>query len=436
MSDRLFELPGRIFQRHFPDNLILLLIFIFPILSLSVRHWLSGIYSLIALLATILLFTRQRSPLRREEKILFILFVLYLLSFFFSATLNDWSDNSIRRVGNVIKYVFFFPLYLLIRQYTDAYRLLVYGTVLGAAVLGLQCLYEILILDRETAMGMYGPIILGDLAVLFSTVTLVLLLFNKQQTRSHYLLIIPLVLGILAIYLSGSRNGWLAAAISIFATLALSFQFMRQKKIVIVVLIIVCLSSLASILLSEQIQIRFNRAATEFTSYMTHGAPYDEPLKHNSVGTRLESWRTALQIHKSSPWFGFGGGNAAKHVSRRAEQGLAHPDFVNPDTEKGIGGLHSTYFESLLNEGMIGLAVILAFLFYPLYLFFRARPDNPALSTIGIIFIMNYMIFGTTENPFVHDNFTSVFLIFLAVLFSETVNRKYQARAVPHRSGF
>jgi hypothetical protein len=71
----------------------------------------------------------------------------------------------------------------------------------------------------------------------------------------------------------------------------------------------------------------------------------------------------------------------------------------------------------------------LSFFIYPIYIFTRARKYDPLLSTAGIIFVANYMIFGISENPFVHDNFSSVYIIFLSVFFSETIRKKYSAKS-------
>lgn len=416
----------RISKSAYPEKFVVLAILIFPILSLSVRHWLSGIYSLLALLALSIVF-RKPHNLHKEEKILFALFTLLLVSFIISASLNGWSDNSIRRLGAVLKYVLFFPIYLLIRQFKDLSSFLFVGIVLGGAILGLQALFDVFYSGLEQGWGIYGSIIFGDLSILFFSITLILLFFTTGHTKKTYLYIFCLILSALAVYLSGSRNAWLASLFTLFAIPLLCYKFMRYKRAILIIIPIIIITVSAS-LFTDSMQKRLALGIDEFTTYITQGAPNDIPIKLNSIGFRLETWRVAMIIIKEAPYFGFGGGNAGKHVSHYAQKGLAHPDLVNPDTEKGIGGLHSTYFETLLNEGSIGLIIMLLFLFYPMYIFITARKFDPLLSTIGILFIANYMIFGVSENPFVHDNFSSVYLIFLSVFFSEILRNKYNVK--------
>ena len=414
----------RIFTYELPNNIVVLAILLFPVLSLSVRHWLSGIYSLLALIALFVVFKKPHH-LYKEEKILFVLFTLLLLSFMISASLNGWSDNSIRRLGTVLKYLLFFPLYLLIRQFKDLSSFLFVGIIIGGVVLGLQALIDVFYNGLEQGWGIYGPIIFGDLSILFFSITLIILFFSPEHSKTTYLLIISLIFSALAVFLSGSRNAWLASIISIVVIPFLCYRFIKYKRAILVILPILLIAGSAS-LFTNSMQTRLHSAYDEFRTYITKGAPRNISIYDNSVGFRLEQWRVATHITQDAFFFGYGGGNAGKHVSRYAEKGLAHPDLINPDTEKGIGGLHSTYFETLINEGIIGLVILLAFLIYPIYIFFQTRNDGPLISTIGIIFIINYMIFGISENPFVHDNFSSVYLILLSVFFSEAIRNKYK----------
>lgn len=425
-----------ILNSSYPDKIILLTIFLFPIMTLSVRHWLSGLYSLQVLMSLILVFNlKQKIQLHKEEKILFVLFGVFIFSFILSASLNGWSDNSYRRIGNVLKYVAFFPFYLLIRQYASAFNLLLAGIIIGGVVFGINSIYDVFIMNNSQATGIYGPIVFGDLAVLYFSIILIMLFFDHKIIITQTPYLASLILLALTVFLSGSRNAWLAAIFSLFAVPLLCSQYIKYKKTALSLLLVTCLAIITMFALNPTMNKRLNLAYTEFVTFTTEGAPKTTPIMSNSIGFRLEQWRVALIVAQGAPLLGYGGGNAGKHITHAAEKGLGHPDLINQHTIKGIGGLHSTYFESLVNEGIVGLIIILIFLLYPAYIFMKTRKHSPIPSTIGLIFILNYMIFGLTENPFVHDNFTSVYLLFLAIFFSAAMHEKYQNDIAPHSSG-
>ncbi|HED05982.1 MAG TPA: hypothetical protein ENI61_04795, partial [Ignavibacteria bacterium] len=220
-----------ILNSTYPDKIILLTIFLFPVMTLSVRHWLSGLYSLLVLMSLFLVFNlKQKIQLHKEEKILFVLFVIFIFSFILSATLNGWSDNSYRRIGNVVKYVAFFPFYLLIRQYTSTFNLLLAGIIIGGIVFGINALYDVFIIDRGQAAGIYGPIVFGDLAVLYLSIVFILLFFTHKRAFTQIPYLASLILLTLTVILSGSRNAWLAAIFTLFAVPLLCSQYIKYTK--------------------------------------------------------------------------------------------------------------------------------------------------------------------------------------------------------------
>ena len=406
------------------EKSVYILIFLFPVLSLSVRHWLSGIFSLLALISLIYFFV-SRKKLYVEEKLLLWIFFAFICSFLLSATLNDWSPNSLRRTGTEFKYLLFFPLYIMLRQFIHLRDILLYGTILGGIALGLHAIYDVIYTSHGRGWGIYGPIIFGDLAVLYFSISTSILIYKKNLSPFTALLILSIILSLIASYLSGTRNAWVALIVNIPILLLLFWQTHKSKKVLFSYLALVLTTFIIALVSVTTIKDRSINAYNEFTTFIQYGAEEDYDLINSSVGFRLGQWRAATQIFQEAPFFGYGAGNASKQVNRHVEKGLAHKDLYNPKAETGIGGLHSTYFDALVNEGVIGLIILFIFLLYPIYIFIKLRKYDQLTSSLGLLLILNYMIFGTTENPFVHDNFSSVYLIFIAVLFSYLVKAKY-----------
>jgi len=410
------------------DKVIAILVFAMPILSLSVRHWLSGSFSIIVLISVLFLW-KDRTALHKEEKLLLLIFLIYLMSFLLSATLNDWSINSYKRLGTEFKYMMFFPLYMMLRKTDYLPKILLYGVILGGMGLGIQALIDFFVLGKGGGRGIYGPIVFGDLSVLFLAFAAIAILSQPSRKLFYFLAILSIILSGIAVYLSGSRNAWIAFSVMLFVLPLLATHKDKIKRILTIYAIITISVISFSLTFKDAI---FERAALAYSQFeiFTHSNDTREikNLKTSSVGFRLEQWKSALSLSKEAPLFGFGAGNAGKEVNRYVKSGKANKEIYSPMSEVNIGGLHSSYFESIVNEGYVGLILLLLFVSYPLFIFLKYRKYNYLISSLGVVFSINYMVFGISENPFVHDNFSSVYLVFLAILFSGMIREKYRPR--------
>ena len=83
---------------------------------------------------------------------------------------------------------------------------------------------------------------------------------------------------------------------------------------------------------------------------------------------------------------------------------------------------HNDYLNALSGQGLIGFAVYLLGLIYPLFLFGRAlRADDQykkAAGFAGVILISGLLVFGFTETMFVHSIVMSTYGIYVAILAS------------------
>lgn len=93
---------------------------------------------------------------------------------------------------------------------------------------------------------------------------------------------------------------------------------------------------------------------------------------------------------------------------------LLYAEAVN----KNSVHVYSMYVETLVVQGIVGLFSILAMLIYPLWQFLKERCLNSLVRCFGIVHIPGFLIISLTENPFIHNNFTTIFLSLLMVLFA------------------
>ncbi|VAX10255.1 hypothetical protein MNBD_GAMMA25-35 [hydrothermal vent metagenome] len=416
-------------QGVFPEKALFVLLFLFPILSLSVRHWLSGAFTLIALLSLVYAWSSLKlKPFQREEKVLFAIFGFYFFSILLSSTVTGWSESSFHRLGTEMKYLAFFPFYLYIRQYPAAWRGLIIAIPLGGIVLGLQAIYDTYFLQYGRANGIYGPIIYGDLAVLLAMFSLIFALTNRSKLWVG-INFLAAILAMLAVIYSGSRNAWLAVIVSLIVLpllISVRTTFWRVSSGYVAILAVFVIMIVST---PHTITSRFGIVADEFKSYFHHDLNAEnDSVYSTSVGIRLEMWRSALIIIKQHPLLGVGPGNMGLEMNALVEKGEA-PQTVYRDPA-GVRGIHvhNAYFEVMGTQGIIGLLALLLMLFYPLYVFVHNRHYDRRIASLGIVLMSGFMIFSLTEIPFIHDNFSSIFLTFLSVFFAWIMHAKYHPR--------
>jgi len=412
-----------------PEKALFVLLFLFPILSLSVRHWLSGAFSLITLLSLFYAWPSLKvKPLQREEKVLFAIFGFYFFSILLSSTVTGWSESSYHRLGTEMKYLVFFPFYLYIRQYPAAWRGLILAIPLGGIVLGIQAIYDTYFSGIGRANGIYGPIIYGDLAVLLAMFSLIFALTNRNKLWVGINLL-GAVLAMLAVIYSGSRNAWLAVIVSLtilpflIGTRTTFWRISSGYMVILAVAIIMIVST------PHTITSRFGIAADEFKSYFHHDFNTENNnINSTSVGLRFEMWRSALIIIKRHPILGVGPGNMGVAMNELVVKGeVPQAVYRNPAEVRGVH-VHNAYFEVMGTQGIIGLSALLLMLFYPLYVFVHNKYYDRRIASLGIVLMSGFMIFSLTEIPFIHDNFSSIFLTFLSVFFAWIMHAKYSPR--------
>lgn len=397
------------------NALMVSLILLFPVLSLSVRHWVSGIYSLLCVIAFFLL--AREKILDKRDKILLIFIFTYLTVFFVSATMSDWTPTSVRAIGAQLKFLLFVPFYIYIRNNIIPLKWFYYAIAVSGIVLGAQSLLDIYYLDLKQGWGIYGPIIFGDFSVLIASFLLVLLKHNKDiLSKQEALYALGMLMAVIATIISGSRNAWLALII-IFTTVFI-FDFIRSRDFYkfLKFLVFLCIAIMVSIMFTpDKILERKDHAINEYKSYF-QGEKIDV---EDSVGYRLEQWKAALYAFVKKPVIGHGPGNTGIAVNEIVEEGKADRVIYKDNAKVNIVHVHNGYLEMLVSQGLIGFIVLIGFFVYLYWFFLSNLGVDSVLSSLGFVHITGYLVFFLTEVPFIHDNFISIFLLFVGVFYSE-----------------
>lgn len=405
------------------------LLFAFPLFATSLTHWASGIYYLLALLALASL-RRPDPPLAGAERVFLGVIAFYLAATVIANTLSGWTYASVRWYEADFRILLSIPVFLLLRRYPEAATGLIRAVPVAAIVIGIYVIHGTIDLGQRF-YGPYSPILIGNFAALLAALSLVSLRFDYWPKRIR----IPLhvagtALALIAVALSGTRSAWLAAAITlpIAAWLALGAigSGSLRKWLAPGILAVSGIAVTAAVIVEPDLtQQRLGEAVEQASRYITaETAEQRSAAAHSPVGIRLEQWRIALRIFSDNPLFGIGVGNVSHEINRLISIGVASPAIEAIEADLGKGShLHSAYFDALVFKGLTGLVALLCLLFCPIYLALRPEHRHNGMRGILIVQSLSFAIFSLTEDPFIRNNFTSIFLVFTlcaaSLLFAE-----------------
>jgi len=401
------------------EKLIATLLFAFPLFIISVKSWASGIYYLLAVLALVSL-ARPQPPLRREEWVFIGTLVAWLASTLIANSLSGWTAASIGWYEADARFLLAIPVYLVLRAHPGAVLALFRGVPVAALLAGGYVIYQTTLAPARID-GPYGPIFAGNISALLAVMSLATLRFPTWPRRLRiplHLLAFALALG--ATVLSGTRSAWLAVAIAmplLVWVIPAGSRWARKRLQLLLGLgaLIVAVLAIAVATEPRLTQERLLLAVEQTENFFgAESAQERARATRGSIGLRLEQWRVGLLIAAEHPLFGVGVGNAAPYLNRHVEAGTASTSVRVADDSKTRGThLHSAFMDALVFKGAVGLAALLCLLFYPVWLGLRA--ENRTMPAAGVLVILAAMfaVFCLTEDPFIRNNFTSVYVVFL-----------------------
>ena len=84
--------------------------------------------------------------------------------------------------------------------------------------------------------------------------------------------------------------------------------------------------------------------------------------------------------------------------------------------------------EALVSRGVIGFAIFMAMLIYPVYMLTRNRRLSSPWSLLLVLHICGFMIYSITDaSTFIKGNYTSIYLVFMLVFYSSAVAENSRA---------
>jgi O-antigen ligase len=411
-------------QRNTIDSISLYLIFSFPILAATVRHWASAIFLLLLGCALIRLRVSLREvSLCRSEQVLFGSLVLFFLSYILSSLVNSFDDGSLRILGKELRFLGFIPLLIYLKTLTNPLRALGVGCLIGILVNVSVIIYTIwgLGLDRSHT-SVYGTLFIGPFTALI-LIPALYFLHTLSTLRLRQLSVFLTVLFALIVAVHSSRSA-IIGVVLVACCYYLAVE--KKRRYLIAFATIVILSIVAVGALDSGRLPSFTLAFTEFNSSFKELSLNDGmPLASagTSIGARLELLRASAFIFMDNPVLGIGGYNFHVVINDYITRGIVSPILANANHP------HNVFAEVLVSKGILGLFAFLAICLTSMEIFLRRVNGRKLAGIFGAIFLAAILSMMLTESAIaIKGNFISTFVLFLAVFVAVSGSNNRGAR--------
>ena len=402
------------------ERAVYIILFLFPIAGMSIRHWISTIFVLLALIG---LFTlgKRRDALMKEEKIFLWICVAYMAAFIVSSLVNGWCKPQTHYLGTELRFLAVIPVFLLLRHYGDSAIWLLRGALVAGFVLAGQAIYDVFILKLPYANGVYSKNIIGPMGVLVVFWTLAYAWFYQKRLDKVMLGIIAasIVGALLTIGLSTSRGAYVGFVLTALACVL----FLGRPKWML-------MAATGSMIVAAMLYFNIgmvkysvDNAYEETLAYVQAEDHVFDDSSSTSIGVRLEMWRLTRVFLRDHLVFGVGPGNYRKKMLDAAVDGEVSNEVINFENP------HNAYLEALTSKGMLGLIALLLLLYYPAYIYIRDYKKHKATAVYGLIHIVAISAFSLTDHSvIVKNNYTSLVLLGLAIFLASHFKQRRNNR--------
>ena len=365
------------------------------------------------ILAFLLYFWDKRKiSLTVEEKYILVILILLpifsLLSVGGSYSFQRALEKSYRYIG-----LFFIPLFLQKDKVVERVLSLFSLSIIISFINGIF-FYKKLKWNFNIRLISFSsnPLDEAHIMAMGSMLVLVAIVYYVKEKKWSYTLFYSLtfILSLIALVLTQGRGAWIGFVVALFVVL---FFLFKSKKNFIIVMLAISLLGYGAI----------NSKVLENNRYIKRF----ESIQHKD-SSRILLWQSGIEMYKSHPVFGVGRDNASEfslEYMKNHFKGQEPNWFFNQMMElAGSGNLHSMYFTSLAEEGILFFPFVGMFLFILYrqvrYCMGRERDVNYyiVVGTIGML--VAFLVGGLTENVW-REIWKSNMLVFIIGLYLSRV---------------
>ena len=369
----------------------------------------------IALMAALLLGSRQRRKLDFPEKCLLASFLAYPVSALPLLALDY--GHTLRGMDTPSRFLAFgFVFYVMAsRRVTVKISGLLFALSLGAVFAAFLAFYQFFARQAERTCGGVGITQFAEILGLSCVLCLLGFLgYCGKKIFSALMLCGASCAAAVILFWAQSRMSWISAAVAGTAGVKLLWPFLRGSRThrlrcgIAAAALILFGALMFSIPATRKIIA--SRAADAFSDMRSYTVAADN---RTSVGIRLDLWRISWRHFKESPIIGIGYGRRGAFNEKLVEE-----NYIK-DTLLDFATMHNELLTAVSARGLLGASAIAALYAAPLSLFLRRRKSaqnaRQALpSVLGISLVVYYGIAGLTGEP-LYIGVTSAYLAFLLI---------------------
>ena len=361
---------------------------------------------------------KTRFNLSSTDKLLIYSYLFYFFIFVLSLVFND---GKIRELDYPSRVLLFIPVLLLLFKYPIKTCVLSYSIPFGGIIVVCMALYDKFILNlnpeqNPRIMHIQG----GDISMSLGIFSLIIALYahKKKDVKLTTLSVIGGLCGIVGSLLSTARGGWVAFPVLLIVILYI-YRHSLSKRFFLTFFGIIAVASVGiSQMPNNRIMERIDVARKDIQLYL------DNNDGNTSLGARFEMWKSALEMVKEKPLFGWGIQGATEKRKQETKEKIATGNIGQ------FTHAHNQYLDDLSKRGIVGLFALLAVLFIPLRSFMKnlktANNEIKLIATLGIAHILSVMIYGLSQGFLVHNSGT-IFYFFLTIVFYTAIQTRQKA---------
>jgi len=366
--------------------------------------------ALLLLATPVLLFSRPRLGLNRQDWAIIAILLAYFLIAAARALVDGQGSSGLDKPSRFLLAV---PVLFWLITHPPKLSVLWSGVAIGAIASGSWSLWQKLVEGVARASGYTQVIQFGDLNMLFGVLCLAGLGWACIQPRARTwfaLLALGAVLGILGSLMSGSRGGWVGFPFVLLVLYRAYARYASRRWLAVVCGLVIAGGVTVYAVPQFGVQKRVDQAVSDVQQYV------EQDKTRSSLGARFAMWQAAVRLIPEKPLFGWGNSG----YERARDRLIANKQA--PAVIGNYGYVHNEYLDAWLKRGIVGLLALLALYLLPLKLFgSRLSSDDLTLKAIavaGMLLPVTYMDFGLSQVFLGHNSGVMVYPFWLVLLWA------------------